>query len=69
MAKKKATKTGTKFIKRRDGRYTVQVGGKTVNGEEKAKLLAEKGLIKLTAPSKKEEEAPAEETAAEETSE
>ena len=56
MAKKSARKEH-KIIKRKDGRFAVQVrGGKSVNGEEKIKVLAEAGLIK--APAKKS--APAE---------
>ncbi len=55
---------GPTVSKRRDGRYAVTVNGKPVNGEEKVKVLLEKGLIKVSAPTKVEE-APAEEAAAE----
>jgi hypothetical protein len=50
---------GPTVSKRRDGRYAVTVDGKPVNGEEKVKVLLEKGLIKVSAPTKVEE-APAE---------
>ena len=60
MAKKKED---VKVVKRRDGRYAVLSNGKYVNGEEKVKVLSEKGLIK--APAVKKEEPAAEEAAAE----
>ncbi|MCP3908537.1 MAG: hypothetical protein GY712_11035 [Oceanicoccus sp.] len=56
---------------RRDGRYAV-VGSdkKPVNGDDKVKILLAEELIKVTAPAPapepEVEEAPAEETAAEE---
>lgn len=57
-----------KIVKKRSGRYGVRKSnGSWVNADEKVKILAAEGLIKLTAPAKKEEpaaeEAPAEESA------
>lgn len=53
------------FVKKRNGRYGVKtLKGQWINGEEKQKLLADAGLIKLT--EKKAEEAPAEEAEASE---
>tara|TARA_Y100000385_G_C12937265_1_gene569402 strand:+ start:161 stop:397 length:237 start_codon:yes stop_codon:yes gene_type:complete len=52
-------------FKKRNGRYSVQGKNKKwINGDEKAKILADEGLIKLSvaAPAPKEE-APAEEAA------
>ena len=47
--------------KRRDGRFQVRKrGGGFINGDEKAKILHEKGHIKLTPPKPKEEEPAAE---------
>lgn len=52
------------FVKKRNGRFGVKtLKGQWINGEEKQKLLADAGLIKLT--EKKAEEAPAEEAEAE----
>jgi hypothetical protein len=60
------------IIKKRSGRYGVMTNKKKwINGDEKAKILADEGLIKLSvaAPAPVEEEAsteadaPAEETA------
>ncbi len=51
-----------KIFKKRNGRYGVKSAqGKWLNGEEKVKILSSEGLIKLSAPKKKEEPA-AEET-------
>ena len=59
MAKKEM-----KIIKKRSGRYAVRgVDGAYINGDEKVKVLVEKGLIKAAVPAKKEE--PAEEAPAE----
>lgn len=56
-------------FQKRNSRYSVQdANKKTVNGEDKVKILLAEGLIKLTQPNPKEE-APAEEPAAEESSE
>ncbi|MBA6413738.1 hypothetical protein H2508_11520 [Parahaliea sp. F7430] len=53
------------IYKRGDERYAVKdANKKAINGEEKAKILAAEGLIKLTAPSPKAEE-PAEDAAEE----
>lgn len=63
---KTVKKTSEYTIKqRRDSRYAV-IGAdkKTVNGEEKVKILLAEGLIKLTEPAAPAEEAPAEETEA-----
>lgn len=66
----KATENYTIF-KKRSGRYGVKGSNKKwINGEEKAKILSEEGLIKLSVAAEKpaeEEEAPVEEAAAEET--
>lgn len=62
MAKKAS---GPVVVKRRDGRFAVTLNGKYINGEEKVKVLLEKGLIKVTAPTKVEEAPAAEEAAAE----
>lgn len=54
------------FVKKRNGRFGVKtLKGQWINGEEKQKLLADAGLIKLTEkraeePAPSEEEAPAE---------
>lgn len=56
------------IVKKRSGRFGVQTPkGAWVNGDEKAKILADAGLIKFSAPAPKpvEEEAPAEEAPAE----
>lgn len=71
MAMKLVKKTADYTIyKRSDDRFAVKDGNKNaVNGEEKVRILAEEGLIKVTAPAAPEpvaEEAPAEETPAEE---
>ena len=62
--------TDYRVSKRRDGRYQV-VGpkGKPINGEEKTKILSDKGLITLSKPGKKEEPAAteSEDTTAEDT--
>ncbi len=53
-----AAKAEYKIEKKRNGRYAVRIKGtaKTVNGEEKVKVLLEKGLIKTgLAKAKKEE--------------
>lgn len=58
------------IYKKRSGRFGVQTKNKKwINGDEKATILADAGLIKLSkaAPKPVEEEAPAEEAAAEET--
>lgn len=64
----KATENYTIF-KKRSGRYGVKGSNKKwINGEEKAKILSEEGLIKLSvAAEKPAEEAPAEEAEASET--
>lgn len=47
-----------KIEKKKSGRFAVKKrGGGYVNGEEKVKILAEKGHIKLPTPKKKEAEA------------
>ena len=54
------------IFKKRNGRFSVQGKNKKwINGDEKAKILADEGLIKLSvaAPAPVEEEAPAEEAA------
>ncbi len=72
MAMKLVKKTAEYSIyKRNDDRYAVKDAHKNaVNGEDKARILAEEGLIKLTLPAAPEEapaeEAPAEEAPAEE---
>jgi hypothetical protein len=53
----------TIYVKR-NGRHAVQGAAGYINGEEKAKILAAEGLIKLAEP-KPQEEAPAEEAAEE----
>lgn len=59
---KKTTKASPYSIgQRRDGRYMVQKrGGGFINGEEKIKILAEAGKIKMMKP-KPKDEAPADE--------
>lgn len=55
------------IFKKKSGRFAVKNSkSKWVNGEEKVKILSAEKLIKLTPP-KKKEEAPAPETAAEQT--
>ena len=68
----KAVKKTSEYTisQRRDGRYAVvDANKKSVNGEEKVKILLAEELIKVAvaapAPEPKAEEAPAEETAAE----
>lgn len=53
------------IFKKRNGRYSVQgTNKKWINGDEKAKILADEGLIKLSvAAPAPVEEAPAEEAA------
>ena len=66
----KTTENYTIF-KKRSGRYGVKgTNRKWINGEEKAKILSDEGLIKLSVAAPKEE-APAEEAeaATEETTE
>jgi hypothetical protein len=58
-------------LQRRDGRYAVKGSNKSpVNGDEKIKILAAEGLLKVAVPAAPEpevvEEPVAEETAAEE---
>lgn len=55
------------IFKKRNGRYSVQGKNKKwINGDEKAKILADEGLIKLSvAAPAPVEEAPAEEAAPE----
>lgn len=69
----KATKE-FKIFKKRNGRYAVKnQKGQWMNGDDKVKVLTTEGLIKVSAPKKKEEppveeatsEAPTEEAAAE----
>jgi hypothetical protein len=44
----KKTKDSVKIIKKRNGRWSVKgANGKFINGEEKVKVLAAKGLVKL----------------------
>lgn len=58
------------ILQRRDNRYAVVDNNKKpVNGEDKVKILVAEELLKVTLPAPKEEEAPAEEAAAEETAE
>ena len=53
-----------KVFKKKSGRFAVKnKDGKWVNGADKAAILSKEGLIKLSAP-KKKEEPPAEEEAA-----
>lgn len=61
----KTTKEYTVF-KKRSGRHAVQkLDGTTwIRGDEKTKILLKEGLIKLTAPKKKEEAPAAEATPA-----
>jgi hypothetical protein len=61
-------------LQRRDGRYAVKGSNKSpINGDEKIKILAAEGLLKVAVPAAPEpveepvaEEAPAEEAPAEE---
>lgn len=57
-----AAKTEYKIEKKRNGRYSVRKKGssKTINGDEKVKILLEKGLIKTGLAKPKEEAAEAE---------
>ena len=50
-----AAKSEYKITKKRNGRYAVYARGtsKTINGEEKVKILLDKGLIKTGLPKKK----------------
>jgi hypothetical protein len=58
------------IIKKRNGRYGVRnTAGKWINADEKAKILAAEGLIKLSEPKKVEEPAVEEEAATEEAAE
>jgi len=77
MAMKLVKKTSEYTIyKRNDDRYAIKDAGKNaVNGDEKARILSEEGLIKVSVAQAPEEvpveeetaeEAPAEETATEE---
>lgn len=60
----KKTKDYTVY-KKKSGRHCVLNTSKNwVRGEEKVKILLKEGLIKLTAPKKKEEAAPAAEAPA-----
>ena len=64
MAKKPAPKTkeAFKLVQKRNGRWSVKAAnGKYVNGEEKVKILASKGVIKVL---KKKEGTPAAEAPA-----
>ena len=55
-----------KIFKKRNGRYGVKgTNGKWINGDDKIKILTSEGLIKLSAPKKKEEPAAEEAPAAE----
>ena len=55
------------IFKRNDGRFAVKDANKNaVNGEEKARVLSEEGLITVTLPAAPVEEAPAEEAPVEE---
>ena len=60
-----------KIYEKRSGRYAVKNANKAyVNGDDKAKVLADAGLVTLPEPKAAPvEEAPAEEAAAEEASE
>lgn len=71
MAMKLVKKTAEYSIYQRgDDRYAVKDADKNpVNGDEKARILAEEGLIKLTAPAAPAEEPAEEEAAAEEAGE
>jgi hypothetical protein len=63
MVKKTAKKAKKEFtiIKKRSGRFAVvDANGKNINGEAKVEILLKEKKIKLTAPKKKEEAAPAE---------
>lgn len=54
----KKTKEAFKLVKKRSGRWSVKgANGKFINGEEKVKILASKGLVKVL--KKKEGAAPA----------
>ena len=54
----KKTKETVKLVKKRNGRWSVKgANGKYINGEEKVKVLAAKGLVKVM--KKKEGAAPA----------
>ena len=68
MAMKLVKKTDDYSIYQRgDDRYAVKDGNKNaVNGEEKTRILAEEGLIKVAVAAAPAEEAPAEEAPAEE---
>jgi hypothetical protein len=68
MAMKLVKKTDKYSIfKRNDDRYAVQDANRNaINGEEKARILAEEELIKVTAAAAPAEEPAAEEPAAEE---
>lgn len=68
MAMKLVKKTDKYSIfKRNDDRYAVQDANRNaINGEEKARILAEEELIKLTAAAVPADEPAAEEPAAEE---
>jgi hypothetical protein len=68
MAMKLVKKTAEfTILKRNDGRYAVQDSNKNaVNGEEKARILTEEGLITTAVAAAPEEEAPAEEAPTEE---
>jgi hypothetical protein len=71
MAMKLVKKTADYSIfKRSDDRYAVQDGNRNaINGEDKVRILAEEGLIKVAAPAAPEEvveEAAAEDAPAEE---
>ena len=65
MAKKTKTKKEEyKIVKKRSGKYMIFTkGGKTINADEKVKILQDKGLIKKLTPKKKEEEPAAEASA------
>ena len=64
MEKVKVTDEYT-VVKKRSGRYGVKdANGKWLNGEDKVKILLAEGLIKVSAPTKKEEAPEVEETAA-----
>ncbi|MBN2803551.1 MAG: hypothetical protein JXR91_10675 [Deltaproteobacteria bacterium] len=62
MVKKttKKEKKDYKIIEKRSGRFAVKnAKGKYLNGEAKVEILLKEKKIKLTAPKKKEEAAPA----------